>query len=78
MGGVHSQRKAVVIEYATGEYEGPVQVHTSAGDDRSSTNLDSNQGFAALTFPLDYTGTCSVKVVTADGVDLDTFEIEVK
>ena len=77
MGGVHSQRKAVVIEWATGDYEGPVRIHTFSGDDQSSTNLDSNQGFAALTFPLDYTGTCTVEVKTADGDDLDAFEIEV-
>ena len=78
MGGVHSHRKAIVIEYAKGEYEGPVRIHTFSGDDQSSTNLDSNQGFAALSFPLDYTGNCVVEVKTADGDDLDAFEIVVE
>ena len=77
MGGVHSQRKAVVIEYATGDYEGPVRIHTFSGNDQSSTNLDSNPGYAALTYPLEYTGTSTVEVKTADGDDLDAFEIEV-
>lgn len=77
MGGIHSQRKAVVVEYDTGDYEGPVTLKTSSGDDVSSTNLDSNAGYAALTYPTDHTGTTHVVVETADGDVLDEFDIEV-
>lgn len=77
MGGIHSQRKAVVVEWDTGDYEGPVKVKTSSGDDVSGTNLDSNQGFVALTFPVDHTGTTHVVVEDSEGNVLDEFDIEV-
>lgn len=77
MGGVHSQRKAVVIEYDKGDYEGPVKIKTSSGDDVSSTHLESNQGFAALTYPIGHTGTTAVVVETETGDVLDEFDIEV-
>lgn len=79
MGGVHSQRKAVVIEYDQGDYEGPVKIKTSNPDDPdnpSGTNLDSNQGFAALTFPVDHSGTVHVVVEDNAGNVLDEFDIE--
>lgn len=78
MGGIHSTRKAVVVEYDTGDYEGPVSIKTSSGDDQSSTNLDTNQGFAALTYPSDHTGSTHVVVETPEGEVLDEFDIEVR
>lgn len=77
MGGIHSTRKAVVVEWDPGDYEGPVSLKTSSGDDTSGTNLDSNQGFAALTYPSDHTGSTHVVVETENGDVLDEFDIEV-
>lgn len=79
MGGVYKDRKAVVVFWEKGDYEGPVKISTSnVADlsDISGTNLDSNQGYAALTYPLDYVGATNVKVTGGDEV-LDEFEIDV-
>jgi len=78
MGGIYKERWAVVVEYDKGDYEGPVSIKTSSGDDQSGTELVSNPGFAALTFPLGYSGTCQVEVFTSPDADLlDSFEITV-
>ena len=56
MGGLYKERQAVVVFWEKGDYEGPVQIQTSnLADlsDLSGTNLDNNQGYAALTYPLD-------------------------
>jgi len=79
MGGVYKDRKAVVVFWDKGDYEGPVEIQTvNAADlsDVSGTNLDSNQGYAALTYPLDYTGATQV-TVKGGGEVLDEFEIDV-
>jgi len=79
MGGIYKDRQAVVVFWEKGDYEGPVQIQTSnVADlsDVSGTNLDSNQGYAALTYPLDYTGATHVVVKGGDEV-LDEFDIEV-
>lgn len=79
MGGIYKDRKAVVVFWDTGDYEGPVEISTSnLADlsDISGTNLDSNQGYAALTYPLDYVGGTHV-VVTGGGETLDEFDIDV-
>jgi hypothetical protein len=79
MGGIYKERKAVVVFWDKGEYEGPVHLATSnLADlsDISGTNLDSNQGYAALTYPLDYVGGTHVVVSGGDEV-LDEFDIDV-
>jgi hypothetical protein len=79
MGGVYKDRQAVVVFWEKGDYEGPVQIQTSnLADlsDVSGTNLDNNQGYAALTYPLDYTGATRVTVKGGDEV-LDEFDIDV-
>lgn len=79
MGGVYKDRKAVVVFWEKGDYEGPVKIETAnAADlsDVSGTDLSSNQGYAALTYPLDYTGATKVTVKGGDEV-LDEFEIDV-
>lgn len=80
MGGVYKDRKAVVVFWDKGDYDGPVQIQTSnLADlsDISGTNLDSNQGYAALTYPLDYTGATHVVVKGAADEVLDEFDIDV-
>lgn len=79
MGGVYKDRKAVVVFWDKGDYEGPVSITTTnSGDlsDISGTNLDTNQGYAALTYPLDYTGGSHVVVKGGDQT-LDEFDIDV-
>jgi len=79
MGGVYKERQAVVVFWDKGDYEGPVSITTSNPDDPdnpSGTNLDNNQGYAALTYPLDYTGSTHVVVKGGDAV-LDEFDIQV-
>ena len=79
MGGIYKERKAVVVFWEKGDYEGPVRITTtnaSDASDISGTNLDSNQGYVALTYPLDYTGATHVVVKGGDEV-LDEFDIEV-
>jgi hypothetical protein len=68
---VYKDRKAVVLQWNAGDYEGPVTIETSGGDDVSSTNLVSNAGYAAVTFPSEYSGTFSASVKDADGNVLD-------
>lgn len=80
MGGVYKDRKAVVVFWDKGDYEGPVKITTvnSANiEDISGTNMDTNQGYAALTYPLDYVGATQVTVKGGDAV-LDEFEIDVE
>ena len=80
MGGIYKERKAVVVGWDTGEYDGPVSIKTSnPGDaeDVSGTELVGNPGFAALTYPLDFVGASHVAVFTSDGSLLDEFEIQV-
>jgi hypothetical protein len=77
MGGVYKDRQAVVVFWEKGDYEGPVKLRTSNENDVSGTNLDANQGYAALTYPLDFTGTTHVEVLTEAGELLDEFDIDV-
>ena len=79
MGGVYKDRKAVVVFWDKGDYEGPVDIETSNLADLShvsGTNVASNQGYAALTYPLDYSGGTHVVVKGGDEV-LDEFDIDV-
>jgi hypothetical protein len=74
---VFKERKALVLQWDTGEYEGPVTIETvNMADlsDFSSTALVSNPGFAAVSFPLEYTGSFNVRVLDVDGNVLDEGE----
>jgi hypothetical protein len=74
---VFKERKALVLQWDAGEYAGPVTIETvNMADlsDFSSTALVSNPGYAAVSFPLEYTGSFNVKVRDADGNVLDEGE----
>lgn len=53
---LYKKRKAVVVEWDPGEYVGPVQLTTETETDVSSTWIEQNVGYAAVTFPIKYTG----------------------
>lgn len=77
---VFSERKALVLEWMRGDYEGPVRIETAnVADlsDVSSTELVSNQGFAAVSFPAEYSGSFTARILDADGNVLDEGEIDV-
>jgi hypothetical protein len=73
----YKDRKAVVLQWDAGDYDGPVSIHLSSTDDVSSTELVSNPGFAAVTYPLDHVGGSKVEVFDQDGNLLDEGEISV-
>ena len=77
---VYKERKAVVLEWDAGDYEGPVTIETAnAADlsDISSTELVSNPGFAAVSFPLEHVGAFQARVLDADGNVIDEGEVDV-
>jgi hypothetical protein len=77
---VFKERKALVLQWDAGEYEGPVEIVTvnaEDGDDVSSTNLTSNAGYAAVSFPLDHTGGFHAAIKDVDGNVLDEGDVEV-
>lgn len=77
---IYSDRKAVVLQYDTGEYEGPIVIEmVNAADlsDIHSTELVSNQGFAAVSFPMDYSGGFHATITDSDGNVLDEGDVEV-
>jgi hypothetical protein len=79
MGGIYKERKAIVVGWDVGDYEGPVSIKTSnPGDleDVSGTELVGNPGYAALTYPLDFVGESHVQVFGGDEL-LDEFDIQV-
>ena len=74
---VFTERKALVLQWDPGSYEGPVEIVTvnaNDGDDVSSTELVSNPGYAAVSFPLEHSGSFNASVVDADGNVLDESE----
>lgn len=74
-----SDRKAVVVQWDAGDYEGPVTLKLTNPEsgDVSSTELSSNAGYAAVTYPLDYSGETDVQVCDADGNVLDEGSVSV-
>lgn len=77
---VYKDRKALVLQWETGDYEGPVEIHTvnaSDEEDVSSTKLYSNPGYAAVTFPNEYSGSFHATVTDEDGGVLDEGDVEV-
>lgn len=77
---VFKERKALVLQWNAGEYEGPVKIETVNLEDEtdtSSTALVSNAGYAAVSFPLEHSGSFRASVLDADGNVLDEGEISV-
>lgn len=76
---VFSERKAVVLSWIAGEYTGPVSLHLTNPDtgEVSSTELVTNPGYAAVTYPADYSGTTDVTVIDDSGNVLDEGSITV-
>jgi hypothetical protein len=71
---VFKDRKAVVLQWDVGDYEGPVTIRTSnPGNikDVSSTELVSNPGYAAVSVPLDYEGAFNAEIVDDLGNVID-------
>lgn len=74
---VFKERKALVLQWDAGEYEGPVTIETANMadlSDISSTNLVSNPGYAAVSFPLEHTGSFNARVLDVDGNVIDEGE----
>ncbi len=77
---VFKERKALVLQWDAGDYEGPTTIETvNVADiaDISSTELVANPGFAAVSFPLEYEGSFTATVKDADGNVIDKGEINV-
>jgi len=77
----YKERKALVLQWDKNGYDGPVTIQTiNAADisDISSTELVSNPGFAAVSFPLDYVGAFQVRVIDGEGNEIDNGELDVQ
>lgn len=75
--GVYKERKALVLSWDPGSYVGPVTIKTESADDVSSTELKSNAGYAAVSFPLEYAGDFNATVYDDDGNVLDEGSVSV-
>jgi hypothetical protein len=76
----YKERKALVLQWDANGYKGPVTIETTNSadvSDISSTELVSNPGFAAVSFPLDYTGSFQVRVLDGEGNEIDNGELDV-
>lgn len=76
---VFSERKAVVVSWDQGEYDGPVSLSLTNPEsgDVSSTELVANPGYAAVTYPAEYSGSTDVVVHDDEGNELDSGTITV-
>lgn len=77
----YKERKAVVLQWDKGTYEGPVSIETvNLADlsDISSTELVSNQGYAAVSFPLDYAGGFSARILDSEDHEIDKGDVDVQ
>lgn len=74
---VHSERKALVLQWEPGEYDGPVTIRNESADDVSETKLESNPGYAAVTFPAGYSGSFHATVQDLTGRTLDEGDVTV-
>ena len=79
---VYKERKALVLQWDAGdEYDGAVTIETTNSadlSDVSSTELVSNPGFAAVSFPLEYVGSMQVRVLAnIGGFVIDEGEVDV-
>ena len=75
---VYKERKALVLQWDAGDYEGPVTIKTESADDVSSTELVSNPGYASVSFPLEYAGDFHATVSDAEGNVLDEGDVSVE
>lgn len=73
----YKDRKAVVLQWDAGDYDGPVKLVLTSTNDISSTELVSNPGYAAVTYPLEHKGGSKVEVFDDAGNLLDEGEISV-
>lgn len=73
----YKERKALVVQWDKGSYEGPVRLILNSTNDISETVFNSNTGFGAITYPLDYSGGTKVEVFDNDGNVLDEGEVNV-
>lgn len=74
---VYKDRKALVLQWETGDYEGPVTIRTESDDDVSETQLVGNAGHAAVTFPLEHSGSFHASVLDVLGNVIDEGDVEV-
>jgi hypothetical protein len=81
---IYKERKALVLQWTAGEYEGPVLINTESEADAegqstvSSTRIEQNAGFAAVTFPLEYTGKFKATVVDNENNVIDEGNVTVE
>ena len=75
---VFKERKALVLQWEQGDYEGPVTIRTESEDDVSSTELVSNAGYAAVSFPLEYAGAFHASVLDDEGNVIDEGDVSVE
>lgn len=74
---VFKERKALVLQWDAGEYDGPVTIRNESDDDVSETKLEANPGYAAVTFPLEYSGSFHATVQDITGKTIDEGDITV-
>lgn len=74
---VFKERKALVLQWNAGEYAGPVLIATESEDDVSSTRVETNPGFAAVTFPLEYAGKTNVTVYDSENNVIDKGSVSI-
>lgn len=74
---VFKERKALVLQWDVGEYDGPVTIRNESADDISETKLESNPGYAAVTFPLEYSGSFHSTVQDITGKTIDEGDVSV-
>lgn len=77
---VSYDRRAILVTWDKGDYDGDVQLFfTNPGDlsDISNTDARANDGEGVATVPKNYVGQIKVEVKTLDGEVIDEGEIEV-
>ena len=80
---LYKKRKAVVLQWDVGEYVGPILINTEsqANEDGestvSSTRIEHNDGFAAVTFPLEYEGKFKATVLDNENNVIDEGNVTV-
>jgi hypothetical protein len=81
---IYKERKALVLRWLPGEYEGPILINTESEADEdgqstvSSTRIEQNVGYAPVTFPLEYTGKFTATVVDNENNVIDEGKVTVE
>jgi hypothetical protein len=80
---IYKERKALVLQWDAGEYEGPILISTESEADAdgestvSSTRIEQNVGYAPVTFPLEYAGKFKATVLDNENNVIDEGKVTV-